>query len=57
MVAARWAQTQSSTLSRRDLLAMLEMLSPFMTEEEEMEPLKSIVQKCNRGAAAFFANA
>ncbi len=55
LVAARWAQTQSNTLSRWDLLAMLEMLSPFMTEEEEIEPLKSIVQKCNRGVAAFFA--
>ena len=57
LVAARWAQTQSNNLSRWDLLAMLEMLSPFMTEEEEVEPLRSIVQKCNRGVAAFFANA
>ena len=57
LVAARWAQMQCNNLGRWDLVAMLEMLNPFMTEEEDMEPLKWIVQKCNRGTAAFFAHA
>ena len=44
-------------LGRYDLVAMLEMLNPFMTEEEDAETLKSILQRCNRGVVAFFANA
>ena len=57
LVAARWAQTQREDLGKNDLLAMLEMINPFMNEEEDNENLKSIIERCNRGVTAFFIKA
>ena len=56
-VAARWAQTQENEITKYDLEAMLEMLQPFMNEEEDGMPLARTLGKCTRCVKAFFAKA